>query len=188
MGIFIELICAWGSAEHGRGGSRSSRHSTEFFASLGSSDHWAGTILELCAPKTSIRGFPALDCPGWGWISSPGAPGEELVPALLPELCRGRGGGSWAYRALHLEFYHLNPLHALDTLAFRRLLVKSVMEQRIKSPPWPKMCLAAPTPHSASSSSVHCAWGNMFLKKIVIVKHTKDSWVAFPCFPELLKL
>lgn len=46
----------------------------------------------LCASKTSITGFPALGCPGCGWISQgsyqPEASGGELVTPLIRGLRR----------------------------------------------------------------------------------------------------
>lgn len=52
----------------------------------------------------------------------------------------------------------------------------------IKPPSWLQMLVAAPTPRSASSSSAHCAWGNIFFKVNLYCKIYKRQLRSFSLF------
>lgn len=171
---------SWGSAEMGEGGSTLSLSQPGVLWPLSRTVPFS--VLQKHSSKASL---PWIVLAGDGFPRE--ASGEvQWQPWCMAWAVQRRGGGFFG--APHPKLCHLYPPDAFDSLAFRRLHVKSVMEQWMQPPSRPKIHLAAPTPQSASSSSVHCTWGNSLVKKIFIVKPKKDSWDAFPCFPKVLKL
>lgn len=87
MGLFIELLCALRLCSAMRkGGSTLSRHSTELWDSLESSDHRPGT-----APRSVLQKHPSQGSLPWVVLDVDGFPkasGGELVTPLICGLRR----------------------------------------------------------------------------------------------------
>lgn len=131
----------WGSAEHGRGELHTLQ--AQLWALWQPGLLWPLTrnypwnsVLQKHPSQGSLLGLSWMGMdfhrqwPAWSLRRGTGDSTEAW-----PGLCRGRGGGCWGYRALHLQLCHLNPLYAFDTLAFRGLHVKSVMNSEPNLPP-----------------------------------------------------
>lgn len=116
------LCLSWGSAEMGEGGSTLSL--------------WQPGVLwplPRTVPLSVLQKHPSQASLPWIVLAGDGFPREASGEAQWQPWCMAwavqrRGGDFWSYRAPHPKLCHLDPLGAFDSLAFRRLHVKSVME------------------------------------------------------------